>query len=303
MKVLIMNFMLCGLFSLIAILAGCDKQPVATEKALAEKALAEKAPPETLLAKKEFEPYTEKDGYLPPNYRGSNTSDIAKAVHRSFLDILTGRETTETTAEFAKRASLEKFNPELVDLNALYAVLLDNESWWQPNSKPRLIVGYDADKELMHFRVPTENMFNQSICEDLTRQFAFDDSAKAKLKSISSQEHPINCYLADNVTLSISNKNPVFKKNIVRVKDNSHYLDGKYQLDLVDSIKYPLEKARQTNGFNNIGVLFVGKIDKDIKLGDFVWCSGIATRGIPFNLKHIVYFHNQSGEILLKRDY
>jgi hypothetical protein len=292
MKKLITYITLCGLFPLTAVLSGCDKHPVT----------ASEPPAVEYSVKKNFESYAEKDGYLPPNYKGVNASDMAKAVNKNFLDILSPKKTTETSAEFAKRASLENFNPEMVDLDALYAVLLDNESWSSVirHSNPSLKTDYDADNELMHFRVLTKNMFNLSVCEDLARKWDMDSSVLAKLKKISSQEHPINCYLADGVTLSISNKNPVFKKNIVRVKGSS-YLDTQYQLDLVDSFKYPLKKARQLVNFE-AGVLFVGKIDKDIKIGDFVWFSNDA-RGIPFNLKHIVYFHKPSGEILLKRDY
>lgn len=221
---------------------------------------------------------------IPVGFSGNKLTDVENA-----LEILTKpKGVTETTDEYNKRMSILTYDhPDNDNPNALFSFRMAH----------MLKATYDADTEIMsvhHVGIDGYNFSEFGVCRD------------ANIPEHKG-EHPIICSVDNKVQLSISNKNAAFGRYLKpRKKISSEGGRKTLEYDLSDTFKLSKDKVNELLNNNdediNISVMLLGNIINNqinpLHSGTYA-VSGAIT---PFNLKHIVYYNPETGEILIRRD-
>lgn len=225
--------------------------------------------------------YTNEITKIPKGFEGDNLSDIAKKVG----ELTKPKGELETTAEYTDRISVIKLN--------LNDAIRDNNYAFKFNTEPfdsKVVKSYDADTQKL--KIQLEGVLTDGLCKDRLN----------KLKN----DHPVQCYLGRGTTISITNKNPIFKQFMTK----REIYDG--QWFFVDYIDIPRERIstmkdpKVNYGSYTVSALIVGSVVDNMKntseklgFGDYYAMSG---ESIPFDLKYIVYYDTNTGDVLASRD-
>lgn len=224
---------------------------------------------------------------IPVGFSGHKLTNVENA-----LEILTRpKGITETTDEYNKRMSILTYdhpeNDHIYDPDALFSFRMVH----------MLKATYNADTEIIsirHVGIDGYNFPDFGVCRD------------ANIPEHKG-EHPIICSVDNKVQLSISNKNAAFGRYLKpRKRISSEGGRKTLEYDLNDTFKLSKDKVNELLNNNdediNISVMLLGNIINNqinpLHSGTYA-VSGAIT---PFNLKHIVYYNPETGEILVRRD-
>lgn len=237
---------------------------------------------------------------LPVGYNGLDAKQFYKLFKSKVGKLKKGE--FETTEEFEKRTEDKDVLLAPINTSALYAFRID-----YINSK------YNADSQTYE----TDNSGSVRFCSD--------DSplgwVTCKLDSISHKERKYtgnNSFGATinitkrtglNFALAIPKKSSAINQVFEHIKPGDGHQGGYLYRDKFD---FPLVDARKL-GKKNISVLFVGRVtDAKILEGrsliseptiDYPFDDFIQEEAMPFELKKIIYYVVQTGEILHQKSF
>jgi len=240
----------------------------------------------------QFIRYGEKDGFIDqysdqyPIY----AANISKLLGPELRSILRPKGAAETTIEFNKRSNYSALEDKSIDMSAEYGlVLLDGYSIEDAIKGVR--AEYNADKEMI--TVSTSDNF----CKDPAREnFSKIQAGK---------EYGLTCSFNKFTEIVFSNKQVDLKNYFKRHELLKDYLFVKDTFKLSKEKFLELPTSGSSNDRFHIGLMFVGRINKNLSISNFkdktYDYSEVATPHLPFTVTRIVYFNSKSGEVLTSR--
>lgn len=260
---------------------GCTNTPPAPKKASIDNKTKD-APTDN------FE-YSNEVTLIPKNFAGNDLSPISDKVST----ITKNKEQIETTDEYNKRMAVLKFDPTPFIFNKKYSIKLVPSTFGMSQH-----FDYNADKETLAVEY-------KNICKD-------DVIYKYK------NEKPLVCKANGSINLSISNKSKIFGKLISNRIDYPSLDNPEY--DFKDSFKMSRNKLTslyksESDKTIQLATLFVGYIVEDQKNPKHTWVENpyldktpttmhaVSGKVVPFEVKNIIHFNLNSGEILDKKEF
>jgi len=229
---------------------------------------------------------------LPPNYLGLDPVNFFKMFKSKVENIKKGE--FETAKEFAKRTANKDLLLSPINTSDLYAFRISNNS-----------IAYDADAQTYRIDYLCEQTYstNWVTCKVAPIERKEDTYVGSNALGAS---RTVERTRGLDFAVAIPKGSVVLRTAFSKAEWTNHY-------KLRDRLHVPLEKARSLKGME-IALLFIGRV-KDAKIIEGKpWLINptiddilgphdiiIDQEAVPFEIKKIVYYVVQTGEILWQR--